>query len=370
MLVCGHRSSLSSLLCVFACPSSVPSPFFHKKENQVPVAIAQHRPLTETPLRTLAAAEAVDLHLHTLASDGFWTPFELVDYLADHDFRVAAICDHDTQASVLAAIRQGERRGVLIVPGIEVTSRWHDRQWHLLVYGIRPDDERPEAQSFLEMVTTTDTAYREMARDARQRVEASGRPLPSLSMSLNADAMYPVHVLRAMIAEKHVPRLKEAAELVVELGGNFTIDRPLPEVVERAHQAGGICILAHPGRADLGPALTGEVLDEMLKEVALDGIETHYRSYTDTETAFYRDLAEQRGLMTSTGSDSHALGAPVDPRPWQAIWAATLLARLGVEVEPRESGPVWEPGMDPLVVKPAPPKEELTDSGESASPSS
>lgn len=345
------------------------------------MAIAQHRPLTETPLRTLAATEAIDLHLHTLASDGFWTPSELVDYLADHDFRVAAICDHDTQASVLAAIRQGERRGVLIVPGIEVTSRWHDRQWHLLVYGIRPDDERPEAQSFLEMVTTTDTAFREMARDARQRVEVSGRPLPSLSTSLNGQPMYPVHVLRAMIAEKHVPSLKEAAELVVKLGGNFTIDRPLPEVVERAHRAGGICILAHPGRADLGPALTGEVLDEMLKDVALDGIETHYRTYTDADTAFYRGLAEERGLLTSTGSDSHAPGAPVDPRPWQAIWAAALLTRLGVEVEPRESGPVWERGMDPFVVKPAPPKEEPagptgptsptapTDSGESDSPS-
>lgn len=320
----------------------------------------QHPSPTATPVLTLAATDAVDLHLHTLASDGFWKPAELVDYLADHDFRVAAVCDHDTQSSVLAAIRQGERRGILIVPGIEVTTRWDDRQWHLLVYGIRPDDTRAEAQSFLEMVATTDAAYREMARDARQRVEASGRPLPSLSKMLDGQPMYPVHVLRTMIEDKHVPRLKEAAELVVELGGNFTIDRPLPEVVERAHQAGGICILAHPGRADLGPALTAEVLDRMLAEVALDGIETHYRSYTDAETAFYRGLAEERGLLTSTGSDSHALGAPVDPRPWQAIWAAELLGKLGVEVAPRESGPVWEPGMDPLVVKPAPPKEEPT----------
>jgi len=365
MLVRGHRPHcLHVLLRVLP----VPPPFFHEKENQLLVVIAQHRSTIEAPIRTLAPTEAVDLHLHTLASDGFWTPSELVDYLADHGFRVAAVCDHDTQASVLAAIRQGERRGVLIVPGIEVTSRWDDRQWHLLVYGIRPDDERPEAQSFLDMVKTTDTAYRELARDARQRVEASGRPLPSLPKALDGQSMYPVHVLRAMIAEKHVPRLKEAAELVVELGGNFTIDRPLPEVVERAHQAGGICILAHPGRADLGPALTGEVLDRMLKEVPLDGIETHYRSYTDEETAFYRGLAEERGLLTSTGSDSHAPGAPVDPRPWQAIWAAALLARLGVDVEPRESGPVWELGMDPLVVKPAPPRDESGEPAESATP--
>ncbi len=319
---------------------------------------AQHPSAPSTPLLNLSPTDAIDLHLHTLASDGFWKPAELVDYLADHDFRVGAVCDHDTQASVLAAIRQGERRGVLIIPGIEVTTRWDGRQWHLLVYGIRPDDERPEAQPFLEMVATTDAEYREIARDARQRVEVSGRALASLRDVLDGQPMYPVHVLRTMIADKHVPRLKEAAELVVQLGGNFTIDRPLPEVVERAHQAGGVCILAHPGRADLGPALNAEVLDRMLADVALDGIETHYRSYTDEETAFYRGLAEERGLLTSTGSDSHALGAPVDPRPWQAIWASDLLGRLGVVVAPREEGAVWEPGMDPLAVKPAPPKDD------------
>ena len=319
---------------------------------------AQHADTVPAARLTLPATAAVDLHLHTLASDGFWKPAELVDYLADHGFRVGAVCDHDSQASVLAAIRQGERRGVRIVPGIEVTTRWDGRQWHLLVYGIRPDDERPEAQPFLEMVAATDAAFREIARDARQRVEASGRPLPSLEKVLDGQPMYPVHVLRTMIADKHVPRLKEAAELVVELGGNFTIDRPLPEVVERAHQAGGICILAHPGRPDLGPALTAEVLDRMLAEAPIDGIETHYRTYTDEDTAFYRGLAEERGLLTSTGSDSHALGTPVDPRPWQAIWAADLLGRLGIEVERRESGPVWEPGMDPLAIKPEPPKEQ------------
>lgn len=306
---------------------------------------------TATPVRTLAATDAVDLHLHTIASDGFWRPAELVDYLADRGFTIAAVCDHDSQASVLEAIRQGERRGVTIVPGIEVTTRWGDRQWHLLVYGIRPDDERPEARPFLEMVETTDAAFREIARDARQRVEASGRALPSLPPMLaeTGTAMYPVHVLRAMIADKHVPRLKEAAELVASLGGKFTIDNPLDEVVEKAHRAGGICVIAHPGRPDLGPALTAEVLDGILATIPLDGLEAHYRTYTDADVTFYRDLAASHGLLTSTGSDSHALKTPVDPRAWQAIWARDLLGRLGIAVLPREDGaPDWTEGSDPL----------------------
>jgi predicted metal-dependent phosphoesterase TrpH len=317
--------------------------------------VSQTVPASIPTARTLAATDAVDLHLHTVASDGFWRPAELVDYLADNGFTVGAVCDHDSQASVLEAIRQGERRGVTIVPGIEVTTRWDDRQWHLLVYGIRPDDGRPEARPFLDMVETTDDAFREIARDARQRVEASGRPLPSLPRVLaeTGTAMYPVHVLRAMIADRHVPRLKEAAELVAALGGAFTIDNPLDEVVEKAHLAGGLCVIAHPGRPDLGPALTAEVLEGMLATIPLDGLEAHYRTYTDADIAFYRELAGKHGLLVSTGSDSHALKTPVDPRPWQAIWAAELLGRLGVDVVPREDdSPVWAPGMDPMVAEP------------------
>lgn len=313
-------------------------------------AAAQQRPLH------LHSDEAIDLHLHTHASDGFWDPTVLISYLADNGFRVAAVCDHDTQDSVVEAIEAGLRRGVRVVPATEVTVRWGERQWHLLVYGIRPDDERVEATAFLHLMRNQGARFQALAVDARRRVEASGRPLPSIASEVNGRTMMPVHVLRAMIADKHVPSLKEAAELVVELGGHFTTDSQLEDVVEAAHQAGGACVLAHPGRADLGPALTAEALDQMLVDTPLDGIEAHYRSYTDDETAFYRGLAEERGLLIGAGSDSHAPGAPVDPRPWRAIWAADLLGRLGVSVEPVADGVVWEHGMDPFAAKPPPPE--------------
>lgn len=306
------------------------------------------------PVLTLPADAPVDLHLHTFVSDGIWHPRELVDRLEMDGIRVAAVCDHDNQRSVVEAIEYGERRGVMIIPGIECTVRWDDRQWHMLVYGIRPDDERPEAQAFLDLVARQDAAFQELARDARRRVEASGRPIPTVNTLERHGPLMPVHVLRAMIADRHVPRLKEAAELVVKLGGNFTTDTPLAEVVAAVHEGGGICIIAHPGRADLGPAMDEATLDRMLGEAPVDGIECHYRTYTDRDTAFYRGLAEARGLLIGTGSDSHGPGVPVDPRPFHAAWAADLLARFGVEVvEPY--GPVWEPGMDPNAV---PEKEE------------
>lgn len=299
--------------------------------------------------RSLAADAPVDLHLHTFVSDGIWHPRDLIDRLEIDGIRVAAVCDHDNQRSVVEAIEYGQRRNVLIIPGIECTVRWADRQWHLLVYGIRPDEDRPEAKAFLDLVARQDEIFQALAKDARWRVERSGRPIPTVNSLERHGPLMPVHVLRAMIADKHVPRLKEAAELLVKLGGNFTTDTPLAEVVAAAHEGGGICIVAHPGRADLGPALTEEMLDQMLAEVPVDGIECHYRTYTDKETAYYRRLVETRGLLIGTGSDSHGPGVPVDPRPFHASWSADLLGRLGLEVDLPE-GPVWEAGMDPNAV--------------------
>jgi len=252
---------------------------------------------------------------------------------------------------VLEAIDLGRRRGVRIVPATEVTVRWGARQWHLLVYGIRPDEPRPGARAFLDLMAEHDRRFMALAVDARRRVERSGRPIPLIGRETGGRKPMPVHVLRAMIAAKHVPSLKEAAELVVALGGNFTYDSPLEEVVAAAHEAGGVCILAHPGRANLGPALTAKMLDQMLKATPLDGIEGHYRTYTEADTARYRRMAESRGLLIGAGSDSHGPGLPVDPRPWRAVWAKALLERLGFEVGDSPDGVAWAPGVDPQVAR-------------------
>jgi len=314
----------------------------------------------------LAATDPVDLHLHTLASDGFWTPAALIDHLAEHGFRVAAVCDHDSQRSVREATRLGAARGIQLVPGVEMTTRWADRQCHLLVYGIAPDRTDEAAAPFQAALAEIDAALRALADDAREKLEASGRALPSLDEVLAGRPMWPFHVLTTAIKDGHAKDLKTAAELVTELGGSFSADLPLAVVVDAAHQAGGLCVIAHPGRADSVGVVTEADLDRMLAEIPIDGLEAHYRSYTDDQTALYRDLATRRGLLISCGSDSHAPNQPVDPRPWRAAWCEALLARLDIIVTPvGGTEPVWAPGMDPNAAVPAP---ETPPEGASAEP--
>ncbi|MDQ3167725.1 MAG: PHP domain-containing protein [Chloroflexota bacterium] len=315
---------------------------------------------TAAPTLTIPGDAAVDLHLHTHASDGAWTPEGLVAHLVEKGFRVVCVCDHDTQWSVPEVTRLGSERGLHVVPGVEVTTRWADRQWHLLVYGIAPDRTDASAAPFRAVLAETDAELRRLAADARDRYEAAGKDLPSLA-DLHADRpMWPYHVLMAAIGAGHVKDLKEAAETLVSLGGGFSADQPLERVVEVAHLAGGVCVVAHPGRSDSVGVMTAADLDRMLETIPLDGLEGHYRSYTDEQTALYRGLAADRGMLVSCGSDSHAPGKPVDPRPWQARWCADLLARLGVMVEPDDpGGRAWACGRDPLAVVPEP--EKLTE---------
>ncbi|HEV2529492.1 MAG TPA: PHP domain-containing protein [Thermomicrobiales bacterium] len=316
----------------------------------------------------LFPADPVDLHLHTWASDGAWEPKQLVDHLDREGFKVVAICDHDTQRSVPEVTRLAAERGIRVIPGVEMTVGWNRRQLHLLVYGIDPERTDLAAQPFLECTRDIDRMLQDMAEDARQRFEADGMPIP-LVHELHGDRpMWPFHVLTAAIKAGHVKSLYHSARHLEKLGGQFSAELPIERVVDAAHQAGGLCVIAHPGRPDAVGILTEPDLDRLLRTVPVDGIEAHYRSYSDQQTAFYRRVARNRSLLISCGSDSHAPRQPVDPRPWQAAWCVDLLRRSGLTVLPAGSGaPAWAEGQDPMAAQPRTATDAAADAARAAS---
>ena len=127
------------------------------------------------------------------------------------------------------------------------------------------------------------------------------------------------------------------------------IRRPPRSTLDRSSAASDVYkrqIVAHPGRDEGNGILTAELLDQLRQEAPVDGVEAHYRSYKDADVQRYRDWADERRLLVSTGSDSHRPAFPVDPIAFEARWSAALLERLGIEVEPWD-GPAWEPATSP-----------------------
>ena len=139
------------------------------------------------------------------------------------------------------------------------------------------------------------------------------------------------------------------------LGEPVIVDVPLDETVAAAHAAGALAIVAHPGRDEGMGVLDDVKLDRMLASIPIDGVEAHYRSYTDADTTHYRNWATRNELVVSAGSDSHWPNHPVNPRPHPARWVAGLLAKLGYDVEPFND-PAWEPA--PTLEQPVVPAVE------------
>ena len=227
----------------------------------------------------------------------------------------------------------------------------------------------PKRAPFAPVLADLDAQLLTLAEDARRRIEAEGSRSPHRGIA-DGRPLWPYHVLMSAIREGHVKNLKEAAELVSRLGGGFSADEPLERVVDAAHQAGGIAVVAHPGRSDSVGALLPEDIDRMLAEVqSMDWKRTplpHRRADRALPPA-----RRGEGASIAAGSDSHAPHQPVNPRPWRAIWAADLLERLGITVEPVAEGEaIWEPGMDPLAPKPKPPEDAAAgaDSGADGKP--
>jgi 3',5'-nucleoside bisphosphate phosphatase len=289
----------------------------------------------------LHPSDAVDFHLHTIASDGGWTPEKLINHLAEQRFRMAAVCDHDTMRSVPEAIERGEKVGITVVPGIEVTTYWENRQWHLLVYGADP--ELPRSRRFRNLVERQQDNLRAAAERAISLLEKQGHQLPSLESIVDGRPLLPVHVLQTVIKDGHATNLMTAHQLTIRLGEDLRVDTPLEETVAAAREAGGLCVIAHPGRNDGGGIMNEEQFDRMLQSIRVDGLEGHYRSYSDQDTAKYRSMALERNLIVTSGSDSHAPGHPVNPKPHPARWVGLFLRRLGYSIEPYP-GASWEPG--------------------------
>ena len=251
-------------------------------------------------------APLVDLHAHTLASDGGDRPDQLVAAAAAAGVGTLAVTDHDTVAAVAPARAAGERLGVEVLAGCEVTATVGDRVVHVLLYGeglLQPD--------------LADAV--ELARRGREeRNLAIGERLERLTGVGYADAvevagasvLSRAHFARALIARGVVADVAEAFDRYLSSGRPAYVPAPgvsVTDAVALAAKAGGVAVLAHPGR--LAPAERDRVVGEAL-EAGIDGVEV-WHSQHDAELRRSLDaLVSRHGLLATGGSDYHGRHKP------------------------------------------------------------
>ncbi|MGZ3673584.1 MAG: PHP domain-containing protein [Ktedonobacterales bacterium] len=281
------------------------------------------------PLTTLRASDHIDLHLHTIYSDGHWRPADLFDHLGAAKFSVVAVTDHDTIDHLDEMRALGVARGVHVIGGVEVTTNWRGMVAHLLCYA-----DRFAGDALERIVNQTRRGMEENTREVLRELERRGYRFPRREEVLweqSGEVMRPIDNARLLLEHGDATDLAQALEMIANAGYHI-ISAPMAAAVDAAHATGAVAILAHPGRGG------GEIqqyeppqVEEMLAEIPLDGIEAYYATYTPEQVVAYTTLAAARRLMVSAGSDSHGPRQRY-PIAYPAAYAAQLLTRCGVDV--------------------------------------
>ena len=253
----------------------------------------------------------VDLHLHTLASDGRLTPTELVQLVAKQGLEVVAITDHDTTEGLPEAYEAAkEFPDLRIIPGIELSADIPGDEVHVLGYFLDYEDE--EFQSTLRMFRAGRV---DRAKSMVEKLDGLGIHLEWERVQAMAGdgAVGRPHIALAMVEAGYCKEPKEAfPEYLGRNGLAYTERTKLTpdEAVGMIRKVGGVAVLAHPAYMnDMESGIAN------LANSGLTGMEVHYAQYDDDTVRKLARLAREYRLVPCGGSDYHGLGNTGEPLP-------------------------------------------------------
>ena len=249
--------------------------------------------------------DRIDLHTHTLKSDGSDSPTALVEKAARMGLRAIAVTDHDTFAGIDEATAAGERLGVEVVPGVEL-STMHDGE-HVHLLGYYADRNSPALQELMAL------AVRErVTRNERmvQRLHDAGYPIDMDEMRREYPGQVMLgrpHVAAILLKKGIVPDIRTGVVELMGKGKPFYVERyhvPLTDYIRAVRKAGGLPVVAHlfqyrytePRRHAMVAAAA---------EAGCVGLEGMYSTYTPEQQKWVFDTAREFGLICTGGSDYH-----------------------------------------------------------------
>lgn len=251
----------------------------------------------------------IDLHTHSLHSDGAQTPADVVRTAKEAGLAAIALSDHDCIAGVQEAMDTGKELGVEVIPAVELSAQ-SDTELHILGYFV--DIHNKKLQDTM--------AYALQVRDQRQ--EETCRKLNEMGFAITMDEVReeahgnPVlcraHFAQIMVRKGYAPSVQEAFKQYLSVGCYAYSNRQAltgPEAVSLIHEAGGIAVAAHLHLIKLPDDELREYLKSLIP-YGLDGVEGYYTDYTPDMELRYRAMAKELGLVISGGTDYHGKNKP------------------------------------------------------------
>jgi len=246
-----------------------------------------------------------DLHCHSTASDGTLSPTALVARAAQRGVDFLALTDHDDLSGLPEAHHASIGSSVQIINGVELSTLWERRTVH--VVGLFFD---ADSLALNEALTSVRAAR-------RQRAEAIGQALARAGIDgalegarrfvTNEALISRSHFARFLVEQKVVSEKQQAFNRYLGVGKLAHVPPPWPSLaasIEVLHAAGGVAVLAHPGRYPLTDTAMRRLLDEF-HDLGGDAIEIFSPSHTPQQSERFVEYARFYGFKASLGSDFH-----------------------------------------------------------------
>ncbi len=243
---------------------------------------------------------AIDLHTHTLHSDGALTPCDLLNKAKSVGIRLISLTDHDSVSGLPDAESHAKEIGIDFIPGIELTSSYGKYQLHIL--GFFFDYTNKLVTSCL---TDLHNARVNRARRIIAKLNRIKIPLrfeSVLEKSGIENSIGRPHIANTMVEEGYAETYDEVFNKYLGIGRPaYEANHPFPpeQAIRLIAQAGGLSFIAHPSH------YVNEDILQQFQKFGLDGIEVIHPSHSHEETEWARSFAGNNGLLKCGGSDFH-----------------------------------------------------------------
>ena len=250
----------------------------------------------------------VDLHCHSNVSDGVLAPAAVAQHAHKAGVDVWGLTDHDEVGGIAAARAAAVNLGMQFIPGVEISITWAGQTVH--VVGLRLDETNPVLlQGLADTRNGRDARGREMAAQLAQ-AGIPGAYEGALKYVANPDLMSRTHFARYLVEIGVCVNIPEVFRKYLTEGKPGYVPHrwaSLEQALGWIAAAGGIAVIAHPGRYKFSTVAEGALFDEF-KELGGAAIEVVTGSHTPDQYPVYAELARRYGFLASRGTDFHAPG--------------------------------------------------------------
>jgi 3',5'-nucleoside bisphosphate phosphatase len=245
---------------------------------------------------------AVDLHLHSTASDGTLSPTAIMARASEHHLTAISLTDHDTVAGVREILAINPQPDVEFIPGVELSSEHLGKDVHILGYFIDPNNTR-----LLSTMSALRQARVDRAREIMDRLAALGIIIEFAAVKdlARGEAIGRPHIAQALVKHGIVKTIGEAFSEYLGRGRPAYVTKfvlPVLDVLELVRQAGGVTSLAHPAVSGID-----EPTIAFLQSEGLDALEVWHSDHSETQIDELKTVCGRLGLLATGGSDCHGL---------------------------------------------------------------